>query len=113
MRRTPAERRLGGPGTPCVDGGFGKTFVGKNTLSNTLGMKITTKGQVTIPQSLRRRLGLLPGTEVRFEEAEGCAVIRPLLSRRELIEERIRRATGIAGPGSSTDEIMRLTRGED
>ena len=40
-------------------------------------------------------------------------MIRPLLSKRELIEERIRRVTGIAGPGLSTDEVMRLTRGED
>lgn len=76
-------------------------------------MKITTKGQVTIPQRLRRSLGLLPGTEVRFEEAEGCAVIRPAMTKRELIEERIRRATGIAGPGLSTDEVMRLTRGDE
>lgn len=76
-------------------------------------MKITTKGQVTIPKQLRHKLGLFPGTEVRFEESEGCAVIRPTMTKRELIEERIRRVTGIAGPGPSTDEIMRLTRGED
>ena len=30
-------------------------------------MKITTKGQVTIPQDIRERLGLLPHTEVDFE----------------------------------------------
>lgn len=78
-----------------------------------MGMKITTKGRVTIPQHLRRKLGLLPGTEVRFEEGDGCAVIRPVMTRRELIEERIRRATGTADQGLSTDEIMRLTRGED
>lgn len=76
-------------------------------------MKITTKGQVTIPQRLRRKLGLLPGTEVRFEEAEGCAVIRPTMTRRELIEERLRSVRGIADGGLTTDEIMRLTRGED
>lgn len=76
-------------------------------------MKITTKGQVTIPQPLRRKLGLLPGTEVRFEEAGGCAVIRPLLTKRELIEERLRRARGTADAGLTTDEIMRLTRGDD
>ncbi len=76
-------------------------------------MKITTKGQVTIPQHLRGKLGLYPGTEVRFEEADGCAVIRPAMTKRELIEERIRSVTGIAGPGPSTDEIMRLTRGEE
>lgn len=76
-------------------------------------MKITTKGQVTIPQHLRRKLGLFPGTEVRFEEADGCAVIRPTMTKREIIEERIRRVAGTADQGLSTDEIMRLTRGED
>ena len=29
-------------------------------------MKITIKGQVTIPQDIRERHGLLPGTEVHF-----------------------------------------------
>ena len=29
-------------------------------------MKITSKGQVTIPQDIRHRLGLLPNTEVEF-----------------------------------------------
>ncbi|MFU8857972.1 MAG: AbrB/MazE/SpoVT family DNA-binding domain-containing protein, partial [Deferrisomatales bacterium] len=29
-------------------------------------MKITSKGQVTIPQELREQLGFLPGSKVRF-----------------------------------------------
>ena len=32
-------------------------------------MQITSKGQVTIPQAVRNRLGLLPHTEVEFELA--------------------------------------------
>ena len=36
-------------------------------------MRITSKGQVTIPAEIRERLGLLPNTEVRFE-VEGNAV---------------------------------------
>jgi AbrB family looped-hinge helix DNA binding protein len=32
-------------------------------------MQVTTKGQVTIPQEIRNRLGLLPNTEVEFELA--------------------------------------------
>jgi AbrB family looped-hinge helix DNA binding protein len=32
-------------------------------------MKITSKGQVTIPQELRERAGLMPGCEVEFSEA--------------------------------------------
>ena len=36
-------------------------------------MQITSKGQVTIPQEVRIRLGLLPHTEVEFELAEDHA----------------------------------------
>ncbi|MGD9905229.1 MAG: AbrB/MazE/SpoVT family DNA-binding domain-containing protein [Vicinamibacterales bacterium] len=39
-------------------------------------MRITSKGQVTIPQDIRERLGLLPDTEVEFAVERGAAVIR-------------------------------------
>jgi len=39
-------------------------------------MQITTKGQVTIPQEIRKRLGLLPHTKVEFELAGDHARIR-------------------------------------
>ena len=76
-------------------------------------MKITSKGQVTIPHQLRQAFGLLPHTEVVFEAGEDGVVLRSRLSRRALVRERLRRARG-AGTGSrTTDEIMQLTRGED
>ena len=74
-------------------------------------MKVSADGRVTIPVRLRRRLGLLPGTEVRFNEVGGAAVIRPVLNKRELIEERLRQVSGVAGPGLTSDEVLRLTRG--
>lgn len=40
-------------------------------------MRITSKGQVTIPQEIRERLGLLPETEVEFAVERGVAVLRP------------------------------------
>ena len=40
-------------------------------------MRITSKGQVTIPQEVRKELGLLPHTEVVFTVERGAAVIRP------------------------------------
>ena len=76
-------------------------------------MKITTKGQVTIPQRLRLKFGLLPNTEVAFEEAEDCVVLRPVICKRALIEERLRRARGVADGGLDTGDVMRLTRGEE
>lgn len=40
-------------------------------------MRITSKGQVTIPQEIREKLGLHPDTEVEFSVERGAAVIRP------------------------------------
>ena len=76
-------------------------------------MKITSKGQVTIPQQLRRDFGLLPHTEVVFEPGEDGVILRSRLGRRALIRERLRRARGAGTGGRTTDEIMQMTRGDD
>jgi len=75
-------------------------------------MKITTKGQVTIPIHIREKLGLLPHTEVTFELQDGAAVLRPTAAveanrRGRRLVERLR---GSATVSMSTDEIMSLTR---
>jgi AbrB family looped-hinge helix DNA binding protein len=78
-------------------------------------MKITSKGQVTIPKELRDEMGLLPGTEVEFVRDAGSILVRKLpqgRTRGDEIVERLRKASGGDIP-MSTDEIMRLTRGED
>jgi AbrB family looped-hinge helix DNA binding protein len=77
-------------------------------------MRITTKGQVTIPLHIREQLGLLPNTEVEFAIHGEAALIvkasRPdSRSRGRQIVEHLRgRGTG----KMTTDEIMQLTRGE-
>lgn len=76
-------------------------------------MKITSKGQVTIPHRLRQAFGLLPNTEVVFEAGQDGVVLRSRLGRRALIRERLRQARGAGTGNRSTEEIMRLTRGED
>jgi AbrB family looped-hinge helix DNA binding protein len=80
---------------------------------NTRPMRITTKGQVTIPQRFRLKFGLLPHTDVHFEEADGGVTIRPIVSKRALVTNRLRKARGVAVRGAGTDDVMRLTRGED
>ena len=78
-------------------------------------MKITSKGQVTIPKEIREELGLLPGTEVEFVPDAGEVRVRKLpqgRTRGDEIVERLRSASGGDIP-LSTDEIMKLTRGED
>jgi AbrB family looped-hinge helix DNA binding protein len=75
-------------------------------------MKITSKGQVTIPQDVRERHGLLPGTEVEFVDDGDVVRLRKVAAGkrrgRRLVEHMRGRATGRL----STDEILALTRGE-
>ena len=78
-------------------------------------MQVTSKGQVTIPQEIRVRLGLLPHTSVEFELAGDHARIRKARgeatqgARGRLAVEAL---LGTADAGLSTDEVMALTRGE-
>jgi AbrB family looped-hinge helix DNA binding protein len=76
-------------------------------------MRITSKGQVTIPLTMRRRFGLLPNTEVEFEAGEDGVLIRPARSGRDRFELWLKKAAGSANSGLTTDQIMQLTRGED
>jgi AbrB family looped-hinge helix DNA binding protein len=75
-------------------------------------MRITSKGQVTIPQEIREKLGLLPHTEVIFE-IDGTAVRIRRVAKREAGRGRrlIERMRGRSDIRMSTDEIMALTRG--
>jgi antitoxin PrlF len=41
--------------------------------------KVTSKGQITIPKSVRDRLGLRPGEEIAFQEHDGVMQIRKVL----------------------------------
>ena len=79
-------------------------------------MQITSKGQVTIPQHIRERLGLLPHTEVEFEMAADHARIRKARrssGRGGRAQKAIRALQGAATSRMSTDEIMELTRGKN
>jgi AbrB family looped-hinge helix DNA binding protein len=74
-------------------------------------MRITSKGQVTIPQHIRERLGLLPNSEVEFE-IEGDAV--RLRKSRRVTARGAALITRMRGRGTtrlSTDQILSLTRG--
>lgn len=77
-------------------------------------MRITSKGQVTIPQELREQLGLLPNTEVEFE-IDGNAVRilkRQTQSRGGLMVDHLRgRAT--ANRQLNTDQLMALLRADE
>ena len=77
-------------------------------------MRVTSKGQVTIPKHIRDRLGIEPGSEVEFVETDaGAALVRVDSGRTrgdELAETLRRRIDGMAGTldlgGMTTDEYM-------
>ena len=82
-----------------------------------MATNVTVKGQVTLPKAVREAAGIRPGDRVNVRvRPEGGVIIEAedavmgaeaYLNRLEAMSRRrpIR--------GLSTDEIMRLTRGED
>jgi AbrB family looped-hinge helix DNA binding protein len=75
-------------------------------------VRITTKGQVTIPQRIREELGLLPNCEVEFEVDGDSVRIRKAEGDRSRGERLLAAMRKASKPGMTTDEIMALTRGE-
>ncbi len=76
-------------------------------------MRLTSKGQVTIPIAKRERYGLQPRTEVEFIDTEGGLLIVPAGPERERdIRAVLERMRGSATSGLTTDEIMEMMRGE-
>ncbi len=81
-------------------------------------MRITSKGQVTIPQAIREQAGLLPGSEVEFVIEGGRVVIKPVQpAGRTWAREALERARGSGNnpmfKGWTTDQIMHFLRGDD
>jgi AbrB family looped-hinge helix DNA binding protein len=70
---------------------------------------MTTKGQVTIPKRIRDYLGLKPGAEIAFECASDGRVLLKTDGTRPT--SRFAALRGTLGPGMTTDELMKLTRG--
>jgi AbrB family looped-hinge helix DNA binding protein len=77
-------------------------------------MRITSKGQVTIPVELREKAGLLPNTEVEFElDVKGVRIRRAKAPRRGgRGAAAVGRLRGRATVKMSTDQLMALTRPE-
>ena len=61
---------------------------------------ISSKGQITIPQEIRKRLGLVPGDRVEFAVEGDLIVIRPARPEVNPFEKFI----GIAGPFPGGEE---------
>ncbi len=74
-------------------------------------MRITSKGQVTIPRHVRDKLGLLPQTEVEFVVEGNVAYVRKITGAQQRGRRLVEGMRGKASVKMTTDEIMALTRG--
>jgi antitoxin PrlF len=92
--------------------GLGNTFGKTGITEAAMSTKVTTKGQVTIPKAVRDLLDLKPGSEVKFRYGPNREIILERADG-ERPPSRFERLLGHAGPGPTTDEIMKMLRGDD
>jgi antitoxin PrlF len=83
------------------------TIVNRNHAGAPAATRVTQKGQVTIPKELRERVGIRPGDEIEWMEADG-----------KIVGTRVRRASSFAkwrgtapDMGVSVDEFIEEIRG--
>ncbi len=74
-------------------------------------MRITSKGQITIPLEVREKMGFFPNTEVEFKIVDSKVWLKKSGPRSRRSQDLIRRMRGKAKVGLTTNEIMALTRG--
>lgn len=79
--------------------------------------KVDSKGRIVLPQEVRERLGITPGTEVDVHEEDGKAVVEPeddpdeILERMEQLVEETSSGQGKTGPLTErTDPVAQKHR---
>jgi hypothetical protein len=73
-------------------------------------MRVSTKGQVTIPSSIRQKLGILPYTEVIFSIKGNEVILKKDPTVKKRGKDLLKKLTGKASVKMSTEQIMNLTR---
>lgn len=75
-----------------------------------MAVRVTRKGQVTIPKPVRDRLGISPGNSVDFEVGDDGRAFLRRVGKNRMRPSRFERLRGTATSGLTTNEIMALTR---
>ncbi|MBN1961067.1 MAG: AbrB/MazE/SpoVT family DNA-binding domain-containing protein [Deltaproteobacteria bacterium] len=76
-------------------------------------MRITAKGQVTIPLHIREQLRLQPDTEVVFAiDGNAVRITRAKQQSNKRGKQLLKRLRGSASTNMTTEQIMALTRGK-
>lgn len=69
---------------------------------------ITSKGQVTIPSSIREKMGVRPGDKVRFREEDGAIRLVPV--KRSLAD--VLGSVKPVQPDAEIEELVRIAKEE-
>jgi AbrB family looped-hinge helix DNA binding protein len=73
-------------------------------------MRVTIKGQVTVPKALRERFGITQQTEVEFRDERGKLVL--VKKPADTVVARLRGRIKRLPVGRDVDEYLRHTRGD-
>jgi len=81
-------------------------------------MRVTSKGQVTIPRDLRELIGIEPNSEVVFTVEDGRLMLTPKngaevqqeKTRLAGLMEALARLEGTGDPEINADTLMQMTR---
>ena len=76
----------------------------------TVAAKVTSKGQVTIPRSLRKMLSLQPGESVAFEDRDGDIIVTRVM-KTSSFDNWVGFLADLKGRRS--DDLLREARGDD
>jgi antitoxin PrlF len=74
---------------------------------------MTSKGQVTIPKTIRQALGLEPGNEIFFDVSPDGAVLLRSKAPSSKPTDRFEAVRGKADIAWRTNYLMQLLRGDD
>ncbi|HTA41342.1 MAG TPA: AbrB/MazE/SpoVT family DNA-binding domain-containing protein [Bryobacteraceae bacterium] len=78
-----------------------------------LRSRVTSKGQITIPVEIRKRLGISEGDQVEFDTTKAETVIRPVRKVDDPFEKWRGAIGGFPGGRKEVDAWIREMRGRD
>ena len=71
-------------------------------------IKVTSKGQVTIPKDVREKMGIKPGDYLEIKEAKEGYIIK-----KKIDKEKLEKYVGILNKESKSDQMVEELRGND
>ena len=81
-------------------------------------MRVSEKGQITIPKHVREQAGIMPNSEVAIRLEDGRVIVeavngnetRSMKARMARFLESLDKLEGTGDPAISADDVMRATR---